>query len=36
MWSAEYWAKKGDVKLYVYRKRVLAPATSSGTRCRLS
>jgi len=25
MWSAEYWAKKGDVKLYVYRKRVLAP-----------
>jgi alpha-beta hydrolase superfamily lysophospholipase len=25
MWSAEYWAKKGDVKLYVYRKRVIAP-----------
>jgi pimeloyl-ACP methyl ester carboxylesterase len=24
-WSAEYWAKKGDVKLYVYRKRLLAP-----------
>ena len=24
-WSAEYWAKKGDVKLYLYRKRLLAP-----------
>ena len=24
-WSAEYWAKKGDVKLYVYRKRITAP-----------
>jgi pimeloyl-ACP methyl ester carboxylesterase len=24
-WSAEYWAKKGDVKLYVYRKRVIPP-----------
>ena len=25
MWSAEYWATKGEVKLYVYRKRVIAP-----------
>jgi pimeloyl-ACP methyl ester carboxylesterase len=24
-WSAEYWAQKGDVKLYVYRKRSKAP-----------
>ena len=24
-WCAEYWAQKGDVKLYVYRKRVAAP-----------
>lgn len=28
MWSAEYWAHKGDVKLYVYRKRVTAPENS--------
>jgi pimeloyl-ACP methyl ester carboxylesterase len=25
MWSAEYWANKGDVKLYLYRKRLTAP-----------
>ena len=25
-WSAEYWAQKGDVKLYMYRKRARAPA----------
>ncbi len=25
IWSAEYWANKGDVKLYLYRKRVTAP-----------
>ena len=25
MWSAEYWAKKGEVKLYLYRKRLSAP-----------
>lgn len=24
-WSEEYWAKKGDVKLYVYRRRASAP-----------
>jgi pimeloyl-ACP methyl ester carboxylesterase len=26
IWSAEYWAHKGDVALYLYRKRVAAPA----------
>jgi pimeloyl-ACP methyl ester carboxylesterase len=25
IWSAEYWAKKGDVPLYLFRKRVGAP-----------
>src|SRR6185437_6469791 len=25
LWSAEYWAKKGDVSLYLYRKRMAAP-----------
>src|SRR5437660_5659849 len=25
MWSNEYWAQKGQVKLYMYRKRVGAP-----------
>ena len=25
MWSAEYYANKGDVKLYLYRKRAAAP-----------
>jgi pimeloyl-ACP methyl ester carboxylesterase len=24
-WTAEYWAKKGEVSLYLYRKRVSAP-----------
>jgi alpha-beta hydrolase superfamily lysophospholipase len=24
-WTAEYWARKGDVKLYMYRKRAGAP-----------
>jgi pimeloyl-ACP methyl ester carboxylesterase len=24
-WSAEYWAEKGDLKLYMYRKRAAAP-----------
>jgi pimeloyl-ACP methyl ester carboxylesterase len=28
MWSAEYWASKGSVKLYIYRKRVKAPDSS--------
>ena len=25
LWSNEYWAQKGDVKLYMFRKRVTAP-----------
>ena len=25
IWSNEYWAQKGDVKLYMFRKRVGAP-----------
>ena len=25
VWSQEYWAQKGDVKLYLYRKRATAP-----------
>jgi alpha-beta hydrolase superfamily lysophospholipase len=29
-WSAEYWARKNDVKLYVYRKRAMAPARSAA------
>ena len=28
-WSQEYWARKGDVKLYVYRKRPTAPDRSA-------
>ena len=27
MWSEEYWAQKGAVKLYMFRKRLGAPAT---------
>ncbi|MGZ5145601.1 MAG: alpha/beta hydrolase [Burkholderiales bacterium] len=29
-WSAEYWANKGDVKLYVYRKRAKAPEAAGA------
>src|SRR5579859_5892445 len=25
IWSNEYWAQKGDVKLYMFRKRATAP-----------
>lgn len=25
IWSADYWAKKGEIKLYIYRKRMGAP-----------
>lgn len=32
IWSAEYWAKKGDVPLYVYRKRLGAPKTGEPPR----
>ena len=26
LWTAEYWARKGEVSLYLYRKRLAAPA----------
>src|SRR5207244_1329648 len=26
LWTGEYWAKKGEVSLYLYRKRIGAPA----------
>ena len=29
-WSAEYWARKGDVKLAMFRKRVGAPASGAS------
>jgi pimeloyl-ACP methyl ester carboxylesterase len=32
IWSAEYWAKKGDVPLYVFRKRLDAPKPSEPPR----
>ena len=28
-WSAEYWAKKGEVSLYLFRKRLGAPANDA-------
>lgn len=31
IWSGEYWADKGGVKLYVYRKRATAPKKNGGT-----
>ena len=34
IWSAEYWAKKGDVKLNLWRKRIGAPK-SGERRCPL-
>jgi len=30
IWSNEYWAQKGDVKLYMFRKRVGAPAAGKS------
>jgi alpha-beta hydrolase superfamily lysophospholipase len=32
IWSGEYWAQKGDVKLYIFRKRVGAPAAGEPKR----
>jgi alpha-beta hydrolase superfamily lysophospholipase len=29
IWSGEYWAKKGDVSLYIFRKRAGAPTPAS-------
>jgi pimeloyl-ACP methyl ester carboxylesterase len=31
VWSKEYWAQKGEVKLYMYRKRVGAPQAGKST-----
>jgi pimeloyl-ACP methyl ester carboxylesterase len=30
-WTAEYWAQKGQVRLYLYRKRLSAPTSSQGS-----
>lgn len=32
VWSGEYWAKKGDVSLYMFRKRLGAPAAGEPPR----
>lgn len=32
IWSKEYWAKKGDVSLYLFRKRVGDPASDKESR----
>ena len=32
IWSGEYWAHKGDVKLYLYRKRLGPPTTGEPPR----
>jgi pimeloyl-ACP methyl ester carboxylesterase len=32
IWSSEYWAHKGDVKLYLFRKRIGAPAAGEPRR----
>ena len=32
IWSAEYWAKKGDVPLYIFRKRLGAPKPGESSR----
>jgi pimeloyl-ACP methyl ester carboxylesterase len=32
IWSSEYWAKKGDVKLWLWRKRLTAPKPGEAPR----
>src|SRR5260221_7961781 len=32
IWSSEYWAKKGDIPLWMYRKRVGAPKAGEPSR----
>ena len=32
IWSVEYWAKKGDVPLYIFRKRLGAPKPGESSR----
>ena len=32
IWSQEYWAKKGDIPLWMFRKRIGAPKASEPAR----
>src|ERR1700736_1216405 len=32
IWSSEYWAKKGDIPLWMYRKRIGAPKAGEPSR----
>src|ERR1700693_5229077 len=32
IWSSEYWTKKGDIPLWMYRKRVGAPKSGEPSR----
>lgn len=32
IWSAEYWAQKKDISLYIFRKRLGAPKSSEAAR----
>ncbi|HEX4272791.1 MAG TPA: alpha/beta fold hydrolase [Rhizomicrobium sp.] len=32
LWSGDYWAQKGDVRLYMYRKRLGAPVKGGATK----
>ena len=32
IWSSEYWAKKGDIPLWIYRKRIGAPKAGEPAR----
>jgi len=32
IWSSEYWAKKGDIPLWMFRKRLGAPKAGEATR----
>src|SRR6185312_16109897 len=32
IWSAEYWTKKGDIPLYIFRKRLGAPKAGEAPR----
>ena len=34
IWSSEYWAKKGDVPLWMYRKRLGAPRAGEAAKNR--
>src|SRR5947209_20109811 len=32
IWSSEYWTKKGDIPLWIYRKRIGAPKAGESSR----